>query len=142
VKEKRGPGAFAVTDTLDEPYPAPNALNCIRNGLPPDKWTPQTEDWMNPGQHISPAGEWQSFIDGSETPHKFDHSWIADWKNDAGDIVRYSFLYESHCTGSPCHTPDRLPDNSRLHISAIWVSAAQVEEGKRALEKHRRGHNP
>lgn len=90
---------------------------------------------MNPGRRMSHTEGWGSFIDASKTPNQPEHSWTADWKNSAGDVVRYSLLYESRCTGSPCQTPNRVPDNSRLHLAATWMSAATVEGGKRASRK-------
>lgn len=68
---RRDPGAFgsySVAYSLNEKYPASNAIQQISAELEAIGWTPLKEDWLNPGMPSSHIRGWTDFVDGTTTP--------------------------------------------------------------------------
>src|SRR5689334_21087697 len=91
----RGNGTHELTYQLRQLHPAESVLTRIQAALPPDRWQPLTEDWLNPGNASAVPRNWSHFIDGTKTPNNVVHVWFGEWKDGGGNLVEYSLRYDS-----------------------------------------------
>jgi hypothetical protein len=108
--------------SLEEPYPANEALRSISMGLERAGWRPLPNDFLNPTIPSSHVRGWTDFDDSTISPPARVHQWLAQWRNARGDIVWYALRY---------HSPSRLqspplvsPDNSHLQVAGALIPAA------------------
>jgi hypothetical protein len=103
------------------PYPAAGTTSLIRSHLQELGWSPLTRDWLNPENPL----EWEfgAFIDGRKKPEKRVHQWFGQWTNGKSEVVLYILRYESAISEETLPPPD----NSRLLITATYISAPAVQ---------------
>ena len=59
------------------------------------------------------------------TPNVWTHQWLSQWQDADGNIVAWSLRYRSAYEPSRWVYRD-VPDNNRLEVSAVRISAAQA----------------
>lgn len=128
--ETKANGETGVTYTVSEVYPAKSLLERIRATLR-SGWTPLQTDWLNPGQPSSHVSGWGEFEDGTRSPTKRVHQWLAQWKDAEGNVVWYALRYESTLPQGNVYPAG--PDNANLHVTAVWEPAALVKQMLRAV---------
>lgn len=97
--------------SVREDYPPEGSLATIFEILRTKGWTPRPEDVFNPGSPSSHVEGWQTFVDGTVTPHKTKHQWIGEWSDEEGRILMYALQFS-------CSIEDRV------HSSEMKVSIA------------------
>ena len=78
---------------LSVKYPAEEVIAFIGAELKREGWHALEEDYLNPGLASSHVTGWNSHQDGTEKVLMEVHQWLAQWKNNAGDVVWYVFRY-------------------------------------------------
>jgi len=119
-------GRIGVSYSVVQPYPAEPFLARVRESLAAGEWSALPDDWLNPGSPSSHQDGWGDVIDGTVSPNLRVHQWMAEWQNQAGDIVLYALRYESALPAGSVY--DAGPDNSDLRVTALWIPAATVKQ--------------
>jgi len=131
-------GSVGSTDQLTydvvAKYQASHVIGWISRKLQKAGWEPLVYDFLNPGLPSSRVTGWQEFLDGTKDPTLCVHQWIGDWKDAAGNIVRYLFRY----TQLECGTSD-LTD---LAVSAVYVPAAAARQAEQMFGQQEKEHKP
>jgi len=115
-------GRDDVYYTLKIDYPADDALNRIMTRLQELGWTPNEEDFLNPGTQNSHVGGWSEFGDLTTGQPQMVRQWMGNWEKD-GAIVTYTLKY-SHITGA-----------EQLMVSAMYWPADKIVEIRQNLGK-------
>jgi hypothetical protein len=121
--------SFHVTYSLASDYPAANVINEISSRLATLGWRPLKEDWLNPGTPSSHVRGWREMTvdrEGSGRVHL--DNWLAQWENDAGDIVIYDFRFSYPIGGGA--------DRRTMAVKGSWCPAAgraDMQEDARAI---------
>jgi hypothetical protein len=89
---------------------------------------------MNPGLPSSHVSGWADFEDGRARPSTHVFQWMADWENEAHDIVRYDLEYRSPVASTR--------DLHTLQVIALYIPAPIVSEMKRTAAANRTSHPP
>ena len=97
---------------LSVKYPADEVIAFVRVELKREGWHALEEDYLNPGLASSHVTGWNSHLDGTGKVTVKIHQWLAQWKNDAGDVVWYAFRYTYPQRGQP--------DMDTLHVFASY----------------------
>jgi hypothetical protein len=113
-------GTDQVSYNLKVDYPASGVIEEIMSKLAKQGWQPQKEDFLNPGLQTSIVRGWSEFGDATKSPVKTVHQWMADWRSNNGDIVRYCIRYE--------YPEGKEKDLKNLKIMAIYIPASLVKE--------------
>ncbi len=72
-------------------YPGKKVIDELSTGMLQKNWVLLNEDFLNPGLKSNNArGEWSTFWDAKGN---YVYQWIADWKDSAGNIIRYGLRY-------------------------------------------------
>jgi hypothetical protein len=123
--ETKPDGETGVTYTVREEFPADDVLRQIRAGLPAPEWRPLSDDWLNPGMRSSQERGWTNFSDLTKTPRSEVHQWLAQWQDSRGNVVVYALRYDSKAREG--RDDMSRPDNTNLHVAAVWVPAEVAE---------------
>jgi hypothetical protein len=105
--------------TLDQQYPASDALHGISQRLEQAGWQKLPDDFLNPS--IPSSHGWGEYGDSTVSPPARVHQWMADWRNEAGDIVRYELRYTSPTKLGA--GPLTAPENSHLRVVGALIPA-------------------
>jgi hypothetical protein len=108
---------------LPEPYPALQTLTTIRVTLEQRGWRPLSDDLWNPGLPSSHVRGWGEVVDENSRTVR---SWSGEWKDRAGNVVSYAFLYRGHR-----NDPDAKEGPAA--VVAIYLSAATADAVRRRL---------
>jgi hypothetical protein len=116
--------SFWLAYVLKKKYPASDVTQQISTRLKKLGWRLLQVDWLNPGQRLPQVPEWFEFTEEipGTTPLHVDQ-WTAQWENDAGDLIDYTFRYSYPKAGTP--------DRRTLSVSAGWYPAG----GKRQMQQ-------
>lgn len=126
-------GTEQVSYQVSMAYPASRALVEISERLKARGWKPLEEDYLNPGLPSSHVRGWGSFIDGTKPSNPLIYQWLADWKNNHGDIVRYGLRYES------TNRENIILENlTNLEIYAIFTPTSLAEAGRKLISEMER----
>jgi hypothetical protein len=116
-------GESVVRYTIETTFPAKDFLNQLRAHFKKSGWTPLEQDWLNPATASSHERGWTSFVDASKKTPKKIHQWMAQWKNEKGDIAAYALRYES-----PMETKEQAdPSSSRMEVTGAFITAASAK---------------
>jgi hypothetical protein len=86
---------------LSVKYPAEEVIAFVRTELKREGWHALPEDYLNPGLASSHVTGWNSHQDGTGKMIMEVHQWLAQWKNNGGDVVWYVFRYTYPHRGRP-----------------------------------------
>ena len=86
---------------LSVKYPAEEVITFVGEELNRKGWQALEEDYLNPGLTSSHLTGWSSHQDGTGKVTVRVHQWLAQWKNNAGDVVWYVFRYTYPEGGKP-----------------------------------------
>lgn len=127
VPEKKADGTNGVTYTVHEAFPADVLLARIRAALPSPEWEPMADDWRNPGMPSSHKTGWGDYTDGTQRPPRYVHQWMAQWRDQTGNVVFYDLKYFSVLMPGNLPALERQPDNDKVRVTAMWVPKAVAE---------------
>jgi hypothetical protein len=119
---RRDPGAYGsyhVAYGLTAPHPATNVIQQISSRLNALGWKPLNDDWLNAQLPSSHVRGWTEFGDRTTSPVQRVHLWKAQWQDQAGNIVDYSFRYSYPMSGAP--------NLNSLWVNASWYPASGVK---------------
>jgi hypothetical protein len=119
--------SLSVAYGLNEKYPARDVLSQIAGRLKKLGWEPMKEDWLNPGTRSSPVTGWSEFMDEQGGPLRHVHQCQAQWKNHAGDVVFYGFMYSYPRKGKP--------DLQSLWVNGSWYPASALTKMRAVIPK-------
>jgi hypothetical protein len=122
-------GTEQVSYRVSMAYPAGTALVEISERLKARGWEPLTESFLNPGLPSSHVTGWGWFEDGTKPFHPWIYQWLADWKNNNGDILSFVLRYES------INKKAILLKNNNLQIYGIFTTASLAEADREAILK-------
>lgn len=120
--------------TCEVDYPAEDVVAFISKELQVKNWKPLKEDFMNPGLPSSHVSGWADFEDDRASPSTHVYQWMADWENEAHDIVRYDLEYRSPVASTR--------DLRMLRVIALYIPAQVANEMKRTAAANRATHPP
>jgi len=118
-------GRQQVTYLCDAAYPAADVLAYIPKELEVNDWKPLKHDFLNPGSASSHVSGWTDFEDGTKHPSVHVFQWVADWEDEAHDVVRYGLDYRSPVASTR--------DLRALRVVALYIPAQIVTEMKEAV---------
>jgi len=87
-------GSDQLSYQIEVEYPASSIVSCISTQLREKGWRPLQEDFWNPGLPSSHVRGWTQSVDATVHPEATVDAWVAQWENEAGDIVWYSLTYK------------------------------------------------
>jgi hypothetical protein len=120
--------SFAVDYTLKKGYPPKGVIEEISSRLQALNWRPLDHDWLHPKAKSSNIGVWCAITDVTDAKAPLQLLWWqAQWENDAGDLVCYTFSY-SYPAGAPAA-------QQTLSVEASWYPAAGRTEKQRTFER-------
>jgi hypothetical protein len=114
-------GAVVVRYRLPMQYPAEEFLADVRARLEKRGWRPQAMDLLNPTIRSSHLRGWTHFFDATVSPRAGVHQWLADWRNDSGDVVVYALRYSAPAGEAWREVPS--PATAVLEVSASLIPA-------------------
>jgi hypothetical protein len=120
-------GADQVGYSLEAPYPADGVIRDLNDRLSVQGWHPLKADFMNPKLPTAHVTGWREQTDASVRPPHRVHSWTAEWKNDAGDILIYVLSYR--------YPEDGAPDLNHLDLVALYIPKTAADRALRQMEK-------
>jgi hypothetical protein len=126
-------GSFQLTYKIATEYPAADLIATISNQLKQGNWQPLKEDYLNPGLSSSHVRGWTSFQDGTKKPPQIVHQWLADWENQAGEVVRYGFRYQ--------YESERRQDLRHLTVIGIFIPAPLAKQTREEALESTKKHN-
>ena len=106
-------------------YPAKPVLEEITKKLEKKGWKALPEDYLNPGLSSSHVIGWTDFIDGTKSPERKVHQWLAQWASENGDILWCTLRYSYPRNASP-----NLKD---LTVSEVFIPAKIAKEEKEQI---------
>jgi hypothetical protein len=129
----RDGGAFEsywLSYVLKKKYPAADVTQEISTRLKKLGWRPLQEDWLNPGRRLPLVPQWFEFTEElpGTVPQHVDQ-WTAQWENDAGELIDYTFRYSYPKAGTP--------DRQTLSVFAGWYPADGKAEMQRFVPEAR-----
>jgi hypothetical protein len=121
-------GVREVSYDVEVAYPASPFLCELTQHLDDRQWRGLREDAFNPGLESGLVRGWTDFENGSRRPKTHVHGWMAQWRNQAGDLLTYALRYEYPEQGKP--------ELSQLNVSGlIWpANLVRSQLGSRADE--------
>jgi hypothetical protein len=123
----RDGGSIQLSYKIKEEYPATSVIKQLSAQLEANGWKLLKEDYLNPGLPSSHVKGWSDFEDATRPPTKIVHSWMGDWEDKYGNIVRYVFIYE--------YPKNKDKNLSVLQIHEIYTPASLVTLIKEELKK-------
>ncbi len=124
IKHAKDVGADKVSYKVQTDYPADDVISFISKELKGKGWEPLREDYLNPGVPSSHVRGWTEFSDSTTHPETHVHQWLAQWENDAGDIVWYTLQYR--------YPKGRAPSLDVLDVIAAYIPAKVAKPLKRS----------
>lgn len=116
---------------VEAEYPAEDVLRFIKDSLKRQGWQPLREDYLNPGILSSHETGWDEYFDATTTPETKVHQWLAQWKNQNGDVVWYGLLYRYEKGKEPnLDTVKVFSSYNPANIAEKQLRAAEVERSK------------
>lgn len=126
VQHRERQGVHEISYEVDAAYPASPFLCQLTQYLDQHQWRGLREDALNPGLGSGLARGWGDYGNATRQPETHVHSWLAQWRNQDGDLLTYGLQYEY---------PGRAkPDLSKLKVVAsLWpVPVVRAQLGNRA----------
>jgi hypothetical protein len=120
-------GAEQVAYTVEIPYPADGFIVHLENLFSGQGWRPLNADFMNPKVPTAHVTGWTDQVKERVRSSLRVHSWNAEWKNGAGDILLYLLSY-SYPEGGRA-------DLKRLRVIAMHIPKEAVDRAIRQMEK-------
>ena len=100
-------------------YPGKKVIDELSNGMLQRKWVILSEDIMNPGLKANAArDEWSTFWDAQGN---YIYQWIDDWKDPAGNIIRYGLRYIAKDKKNPIK-------NCNMEVYGIFFTKQSFDE--------------
>ena len=118
--------AGAVEYMVEREFPATEMLQEIGSLLSSEGFSPVPQDLFNPDQENSHTRGWGDYIDGDSRVF----AWIADWRDERGDQVRYELQYRIPSHGSAARR--------QLRVSATQIDVTSVMRLRSRLESLRK----
>lgn len=115
---------------LDISYPATGMIDFISGKLQRAGWKPLSYDFFDPKTYPAGMRKWGYYLESLKHPVICIHTWIGDWKDDSGDVVRYTFFYK--------HRGCRTSDLSGIEVIGMYVPAAVARQIGELVQKDRR----
>jgi hypothetical protein len=126
-------GSGHLTYKIAVPYPADTVLQFIAKELSEKGWRPLREDFLNPGLPSSHVRGWTQYADATREPHETVHQWLAQWQNEAQELVWLSIQYRY-----PESKPPQLKTAEVfLAFSPAAIAKRMKEDAKRDLGDNR-----
>jgi hypothetical protein len=116
-------GTDQVSYKIQTDYPADDVLSLISKELKSKGWRPLEEDYLNLGLPSSHVRGWTEFGDATTHPETYVHQWLAQWENNAGDIVWYTLQYR--------YPKGRTPNLDALDVIVAYIPAKVAKAMKR-----------
>lgn len=123
----RNQGAEQVGYTVEIPYPADGFIEHLEDLISGLGWRPLKADFMNPKVPTAHVTGWRDQTDVRVRTSLRVHSWNAEWKNGAGDILVYVLSYSYPEGGQP--------DLKRLSVLALHIPKEAADRAIRQVEK-------
>ena len=125
-------GKASVIYWVEQRYPAEKVLGYVKDSLVAQHWKLLMNDWLNPEIPSSHVRGWTKWVDGTVTPNRRVHQWIADWQNEQGDIVFFEFRYDSRF--DPSRRIDKPPDNPRVRVTGVYYPREIAQKIRQATK--------
>jgi hypothetical protein len=111
------PGVDRISYRLETPYPARNVINLVASRLASSGWKPLRNNWFNRDDASEFLRGWVQYtaVNKPGGRERFLCRWWAQWTNEKGDLVDYSFQYLS-----PGET---FTNNSKVEVQGSKMSA-------------------
>jgi hypothetical protein len=115
-------------------YPAKAVLDDISQKLQMKGWKPLPESYLNPSMPSSHIKGWQDFIDGTQSPERKVHQWLAQWENKNGDILFLTLRYS-------------YPTHGKANLKALTVyqllhpQSLLLRQERKVLKTHHRNED-
>lgn len=128
IQHRERQGLHEVSYELDAAYPASPFLCQLAQHLDQRQWRGLREDALNPGSESSLVKGWGDYGNATRQPETHVHSWMAQWRNQDGDLLTYGLQYE--------YPASAKPELSKLKVfGLIWpANAVRAQLGSRADE--------
>jgi hypothetical protein len=128
VEHQERQGIHEVTYNVDAAYPASSFLCELTQHLDQRQWRGLREDALNPGSESSLVRGWGDYGNATRQPETHLHSWMAQWRNQDGDLLTYGLQYE--------YPASAKPELSKLKVfGVIWpAEIVRAQLGSRADE--------
>lgn len=128
IQHRERQGIQEVSYEVDAAYPASPFLCELTQHLDQRQWRGLREDALNAGSESSLVSGWGDYGNATRKPETHVHSWMAQWRNQDGDLLTYGLQYEYPATAKPAL--------SKLKVfSLIWPSnIVRAQLGSRADE--------
>lgn len=110
-------------------YPATNVIDLISGKLQRAGWKPLAYNYFDPKTYAAGMRKWGYYLESLKHPDVCIHTWIGDWKDDSGDVVRYMFLYR----GRGCGTSDL----TEIKVIGLYVPAAAARQMRATVQRLR-----
>jgi hypothetical protein len=103
---------------LEVEYPARPVIRAIAAQLASRGWQPTRNSWFNRDQASEYVRGWvqSTVVAKPGGKERFLARWWAQWQNNRGEVLDYSFMYLS--------PTDRFTNHNRLEVQAVRMSAA------------------
>lgn len=113
---------------VDAAYPASPFLCALTQHLDQRQWRGLREDALNQGSESSLVRGWGDYGNATRQPETRVHSWMAQWRNQDGDLLTYGLQYE--------YPASAKPELSKLKVfGLIWpADLVRAQLGSRADE--------
>ena len=95
LKRTNSDGVSEIRFRLSKPYPASDAISELREKIETTGWKPLSAFYYNREISTSLVRGWCLYADTTTSPPTPVHNWSLQWENSKGDILDYTFTYES-----------------------------------------------
>jgi hypothetical protein len=118
IKSKVASGYERLYYKLEVEYPARPVIRTISAQLAARGWQPTRNSWFNRDEPSEYVRGWvqSTVVAKPGGKERFLARWWAQWQNNRGEVLDYSFMYLS--------STDRFTNHSRLEVQATRMSAA------------------
>ena len=121
-------GTDQVSYKLKTDFPAPGVIEEITTKLAKMGWQPLKEDFLNQDIPSSMVSGWDEFSDTRKYPILTVHTWMTDWSNNNGEIVKYALRYE--------YPEGKEKDLHNLKVNVIYMPASLVKKAQKAISDY------
>jgi hypothetical protein len=111
-------GREQLTYTIDTEYPADSTISFVSEHLRNQRWSPLSQDFLNPDIPSSQVRGWTQFEDASREPRATVRQWGCDWEDGAHNITLYDLEYRYPMSGA-----HDAPDSRMLHVVSLYIPA-------------------
>lgn len=125
----REPGDFGshhLAYELAAEHPAEGVIQRVSSRLEALGWRELKDIWLNPGVRSSHVRGWSQHRDAGASSVRQVHRWDAQWTDEEGAVVNYTFTYS--------YPADGEPDLKSLQVEASWYPASAVKTLRTAVK--------